>query len=38
MPRADISKYLTSDLLSKLENSNWKVRKEGLDAIEAILE
>lgn len=34
MPRLDISKQITSDLLSKLENTNWKVRKEGLDAIE----
>ena len=38
MPRANIEKQMTPALLKKLGDGNWKVRKEGLDEFEAILE
>ncbi|ORY05948.1 ARM repeat-containing protein [Basidiobolus meristosporus CBS 931.73] len=37
-PRVDISSQMNSKLLKLLEDGNWKVRKEGLDEIQKILE
>ncbi|RUO96554.1 hypothetical protein BC936DRAFT_141845, partial [Jimgerdemannia flammicorona] len=37
-PRVDISPQLDSKLLEECNDSNWKVRKEGLDKIVAIIE
>ncbi|XP_044048307.1 cytoskeleton-associated protein 5 isoform X3 [Siniperca chuatsi] len=37
LPRTDISDKITSDLLSKIEDKNWKIRKEGLDEAAAII-
>ncbi|OMJ83062.1 hypothetical protein SteCoe_16098 [Stentor coeruleus] len=38
IPRVNISQSISAGILKKLTDSNWKVRKEGLDDIEAILE
>ncbi|KAM4617287.1 cytoskeleton-associated protein 5 isoform 1-T3 [Discoglossus pictus] len=37
LPRTDISDKITSDLVSKIEDKNWKIRKEGLDEVATIL-
>ncbi|XP_051885307.1 cytoskeleton-associated protein 5 isoform X2 [Pristis pectinata] len=37
LPRTDIGDKITSDLVSKLGDKNWKVRKEGLDELSTIL-
>ncbi|XP_057185061.1 cytoskeleton-associated protein 5 isoform X3 [Triplophysa rosa] len=37
LPRTDISDKITSDMVSKIEDKNWKVRKEGLDEVAAII-
>ncbi|XP_057691875.1 cytoskeleton-associated protein 5 isoform X1 [Corythoichthys intestinalis] len=37
LPRTDISEKVTSDLVSKLGDKNWKIRKEGLDEVAAII-
>lgn len=37
LPRSEISDKITSDLVSKIEDKNWKIRKEGLDEVTAIL-
>ncbi|XP_056137707.1 cytoskeleton-associated protein 5 isoform X3 [Lampris incognitus] len=37
LPRTDISDKITSDLVSKIEDKNWKIRKEGLDEVAAII-
>ncbi|CAL9697086.1 unnamed protein product [Knipowitschia caucasica] len=37
LPRTDISDKITSDLVSKLGDKNWKIRKEGLDETSAII-
>uniref|UniRef100_A0A8C4HMH1 Cytoskeleton associated protein 5 n=1 Tax=Dicentrarchus labrax TaxID=13489 RepID=A0A8C4HMH1_DICLA len=37
LPRTDISDKITSDLVSKIEDKNWKIRKEGLDEAAAII-
>ncbi|XP_078139030.1 cytoskeleton-associated protein 5 isoform X2 [Centroberyx gerrardi] len=37
LPRSDISDKITSDLVSKIEDKNWKIRKEGLDEVTAII-
>ncbi|XP_029438954.1 cytoskeleton-associated protein 5 isoform X2 [Rhinatrema bivittatum] len=37
LPRADISDKITSDLVSKIGDKNWKIRKEGLDELTAII-
>ncbi|KAM6926731.1 cytoskeleton-associated protein 5 isoform 1-T1 [Lycodopsis pacificus] len=37
LPRTDIGDKITSDLLSKISDKNWKVRKEGLDETAAII-
>ncbi|KAM9352297.1 cytoskeleton-associated protein 5 [Symphorus nematophorus] len=37
LPRTDISDKITSDLISKIEDKNWKIRKEGLDEAAAII-
>ncbi|XP_070686907.1 cytoskeleton-associated protein 5 [Pempheris klunzingeri] len=37
LPRTDISDKITSDLVSKIEDKNWKIRKEGLDETAAII-
>ncbi|XP_060931884.1 cytoskeleton-associated protein 5 isoform X3 [Limanda limanda] len=37
LPRTDISDKITSDLVSKIGDKNWKIRKEGLDEAAAIL-
>ena len=37
-PRVDISPQLTDSLIQKLGDAQWKIRKEGLDEVAAILE
>ncbi|XP_030056735.1 cytoskeleton-associated protein 5 isoform X2 [Microcaecilia unicolor] len=37
LPRTDVSDKITSDLLSKIGDKNWKIRKEGLDELTAII-
>ena len=37
-PRANIEKQVSPALLKKLSDANWKIRKEGLDDVEAILD
>ncbi|XP_070827675.1 cytoskeleton-associated protein 5 isoform X1 [Chaetodon trifascialis] len=37
LPRTDISDKITSELVSKIEDKNWKIRKEGLDETAAII-
>ncbi|XP_075932423.1 cytoskeleton-associated protein 5 isoform X2 [Anarhichas minor] len=37
LPRTDIGDKITSDLLSKISDKNWKIRKEGLDETAAII-
>ncbi|XP_028287106.1 cytoskeleton-associated protein 5 isoform X2 [Parambassis ranga] len=37
LPRTDISDKITSDLVSKIGDKNWKTRKEGLDETAAII-
>ncbi|XP_045892888.1 cytoskeleton-associated protein 5 isoform X2 [Micropterus dolomieu] len=37
LPRTEISDKITSDLVSKIEDKNWKIRKEGLDEVAAII-
>jgi len=38
MPRKDISGLLTEELLTKMGDSNWKMRREALDEIKTIFE
>lgn len=38
LPRANIGNLISEKILKKLTDGNWKVRKEGLDDIEGILE
>ncbi|XP_030586649.1 cytoskeleton-associated protein 5 isoform X4 [Archocentrus centrarchus] len=37
LPRTDIIDKITSDLVSKIGDKNWKIRKEGLDEVAAII-
>ncbi|XP_061533378.1 cytoskeleton-associated protein 5 isoform X2 [Phycodurus eques] len=37
LPRMEISDKVTSDLVSKIGDKNWKIRKEGLDEVAAII-
>uniref|UniRef100_A0A3Q2ZF28 Cytoskeleton associated protein 5 n=1 Tax=Hippocampus comes TaxID=109280 RepID=A0A3Q2ZF28_HIPCM len=37
LPRTEISDKITSDLVSKIGDKNWKTRKEGLDEVAAII-
>ncbi|XP_034031603.1 cytoskeleton-associated protein 5 isoform X2 [Thalassophryne amazonica] len=37
LPRTDISNKITMDLVSKIGDKNWKIRKEGLDETAAII-
>ncbi|KAM9854380.1 cytoskeleton-associated protein 5 [Aulostomus maculatus] len=37
LPRTDIGDKITSDLVSKIEEKNWKIRKEGLEEVAAII-
>ncbi|GMH42322.1 hypothetical protein BSKO_10241 [Bryopsis sp. KO-2023] len=37
LPRADISSQITSSLTAELMNSNWKMRKAGLEQVEGII-
>ncbi|XP_070616086.1 cytoskeleton-associated protein 5 isoform X2 [Erythrolamprus reginae] len=37
LPRADISDKMTSELISKIGDKNWKIRKEGLDEVTNIV-
>ncbi|XP_066490021.1 cytoskeleton-associated protein 5 isoform X2 [Tiliqua scincoides] len=37
LPRSDISDKITSDLVSKIGDKNWKIRKEGLDEVTSII-
>uniref|UniRef100_A0A7N6BFJ6 TOG domain-containing protein n=1 Tax=Anabas testudineus TaxID=64144 RepID=A0A7N6BFJ6_ANATE len=37
LPRTDISDKITSDLVSKIGDKNWKIRKEGLDETASIV-
>ncbi|XP_053304724.1 cytoskeleton-associated protein 5 isoform X2 [Spea bombifrons] len=37
LPRTDISDKVSSDLVSKIGDKNWKIRKEGLDEVATII-
>uniref|UniRef100_A0A8C4NLI9 TOG domain-containing protein n=2 Tax=Eptatretus burgeri TaxID=7764 RepID=A0A8C4NLI9_EPTBU len=37
LPRTDISSKITNELVTKLSDKNWKIRKEGLDEVVGIL-
>nr|XP_015194853.1 PREDICTED: cytoskeleton-associated protein 5 isoform X1 [Lepisosteus oculatus]XP_015194854.1 PREDICTED: cytoskeleton-associated protein 5 isoform X1 [Lepisosteus oculatus]XP_015194855.1 PREDICTED: cytoskeleton-associated protein 5 isoform X1 [Lepisosteus oculatus] len=37
LPRSDICDKITSELVSKIGDKNWKIRKEGLDELTAVL-
>ncbi|XP_032436961.1 cytoskeleton-associated protein 5 isoform X3 [Xiphophorus hellerii] len=37
LPRTDIGDKITSDLVSKIGDKNWKIRKEGLDEAAAVI-
>ncbi|KAI4875261.1 hypothetical protein NFI96_023924 [Prochilodus magdalenae] len=37
LPRTDISDKITSEMVSKVGDKNWKMRKEGLDEVAAVL-
>ncbi|XP_031420118.1 cytoskeleton-associated protein 5 isoform X2 [Clupea harengus] len=37
LPRSDISDKITSDIVSKIGDKNWKIRKEGLDEVAALI-
>uniref|UniRef100_A0A671SZH6 Cytoskeleton-associated protein 5-like n=1 Tax=Sinocyclocheilus anshuiensis TaxID=1608454 RepID=A0A671SZH6_9TELE len=37
LPRANISDKITSDMVSKISDKNWKIRKEGLDEVAAVI-
>ncbi|XP_022071184.2 cytoskeleton-associated protein 5 isoform X3 [Acanthochromis polyacanthus] len=37
LPRTDVGDKITSDLVSKIEDKNWKIRKEGLDEVVGII-
>ncbi|KAK7117441.1 hypothetical protein R3I94_022874 [Phoxinus phoxinus] len=37
LPRTDISDKITYDMVTKISDKNWKVRKEGLDEVVAII-
>uniref|UniRef100_A0A670Z097 Cytoskeleton associated protein 5 n=1 Tax=Pseudonaja textilis TaxID=8673 RepID=A0A670Z097_PSETE len=37
LPRSDISDKITSELISKIGDKNWKIRKEGLDEVTNII-
>ncbi|KAL6480806.1 hypothetical protein MHYP_G00118390 [Metynnis hypsauchen] len=37
LPRADISDKITSDMVAKISDKNWKIRKEGLDEVAAVI-
>uniref|UniRef100_A0A8C4MEI0 Cytoskeleton-associated protein 5 n=1 Tax=Equus asinus TaxID=9793 RepID=A0A8C4MEI0_EQUAS len=37
LPRTEISDKITSELVSKIGDKNWKIRKEGLDEVAAII-
>ncbi|KAF4083545.1 hypothetical protein AMELA_G00143190 [Ameiurus melas] len=37
LPRTDISDKITSDMVSKIGDKNWKLRKEGLEEVTAVI-
>ncbi|KAK1159669.1 cytoskeleton-associated protein 5-like isoform X4 [Acipenser oxyrinchus oxyrinchus] len=37
LPRTDIGEKITSDMVSKMSDKNWKIRKEGLDEVAAVI-
>nr|KAF6464570.1 cytoskeleton associated protein 5 [Rousettus aegyptiacus] len=37
LPRTEISDKITSELVSKISDKNWKIRKEGLDEVAGII-
>uniref|UniRef100_A0AAY4C450 TOG domain-containing protein n=1 Tax=Denticeps clupeoides TaxID=299321 RepID=A0AAY4C450_9TELE len=37
LPRTDVSDKITSDMVSKLGDKNWKIRKEGLEEVSAVI-
>ncbi|NWU97847.1 CKAP5 protein, partial [Upupa epops] len=37
LPRTDISDKITAELVSKIGDKNWKIRKEGLDEVTSII-
>ncbi|KFO85503.1 Cytoskeleton-associated protein 5 [Buceros rhinoceros silvestris] len=37
LPRTDIGDKITADLVSKIGDKNWKIRKEGLDEVTSII-
>ncbi|XP_018619356.1 cytoskeleton-associated protein 5 isoform X3 [Scleropages formosus] len=37
LPRTDISEKVTSEMVSKIGDKNWKIRKEGLEEVTAII-
>ncbi|XP_041131706.1 cytoskeleton-associated protein 5-like isoform X3 [Polyodon spathula] len=37
LPRSDIGEKITSDMVSKMSDKNWKIRKEGLDEVATVI-
>ncbi|CAL8351661.1 unnamed protein product [Merluccius merluccius] len=37
LPRTDISEKITGDMVAKIGDKNWKIRKEGLDEVAAVI-
>ncbi|XP_028842813.1 cytoskeleton-associated protein 5 isoform X3 [Denticeps clupeoides] len=37
LPRSDISDKITSEMVSKIGDKNWKIRKEGLEEVTAVI-
>ncbi|XP_066504885.1 cytoskeleton-associated protein 5 isoform X2 [Hoplias malabaricus] len=37
LPRTDISDKITSEMVEKISDKNWKIRKEGLDEVAAVI-
>ncbi|TSQ92631.1 Cytoskeleton-associated protein 5 [Bagarius yarrelli] len=37
LPRTDISDKISSDMVAKISDKNWKIRKEGLDEVTAVI-
>uniref|UniRef100_A0A8C7D0H3 Cytoskeleton associated protein 5 n=1 Tax=Oncorhynchus kisutch TaxID=8019 RepID=A0A8C7D0H3_ONCKI len=37
LPRSDVSDKITQDMVDKMADKNWKIRKEGLDEVAAVI-
>ncbi|CAB1322741.1 unnamed protein product [Coregonus sp. 'balchen'] len=37
LPRTDVSDKITQDMVDKMSDKNWKIRKEGLDEVAAVI-